>query len=132
MIIRDCTVTIAGDARISSATITWEDCSYPEQVLFFGISDSEIDGEYDEPCADAFLTACFPLAAVHGEARVRIEGRPCPMLVEGLRTVHAWWASWGGMPTPAPEIEAAARGFCEAASGPRRAVACLSGGVDGL
>ena len=89
-------------------------------------------GADDEPSADAFLAACFPLAAIHGEARVRIEGQPCPMLVEGLRTVHAWWTSWGGMPTPAPEIETAARGRGRIPAGPRRAVAFLSGGVDGL
>ena len=140
MLIRDLAVTATGDVRISSATIVWEDRSFPDQVLTFEISD-EISGvsyeghrggRNDGPSADAFLAACFPLAAVPGEARVRIEGQPCPMLVEGLRTVHAWWTSWGGMPTPAPEIETAPRGHCRISTSPRRAVAFLSGGVDGL
>jgi hypothetical protein len=135
MLIRNLAITRAGNAKLSSAVIAWEDRDHPVQTLTFTVEDDgggQPGGEIGEPSADAFLSACFPLAALHGEARVRIEGRPCPMLVEGLRTAHAWWASWGGMPTPAPEIEPMARGFGEAAAGPRHAVACLSGGVDGL
>ncbi len=135
MIIRNLVTDTARDARISSATVVWEDRDFPEQVLTFAIHDG--DGEHrpgaaGEPSADPFLAGCFPLAAVHGEARVRIEGRPCPMLVEGLLTAHAWWASWGGMPAPAPQIEAVGGEARPAANGPRRAVAFLSGGVDGL
>jgi hypothetical protein len=132
MHIRNLRVDETGNARVSSATISWEDRDFPDQTLSFSISEdngASVDGE---PAADAFLAACFPLAAVHGEARVRIEGRPCPMLVEGLRTAHAWWTSWGGMPTPAPKIEAAGRDRGSTYAGPRRAVAFISGGVDGL
>jgi hypothetical protein len=133
MLIRNLTTDVAADVRVSSAEIVWEDHDYRDQTLTFEENGAaEARGDWRGPSADAFLTACFPLAAVHGEARVRIEGRPCPMLVEGLHTVHAWWASWGGMPTPAPEIEPLGHGFSEAATGPRHAVACLSGGVDGL
>jgi hypothetical protein len=132
MHIRNLTVDETGNARVSSATISWEDRDFPDQTLSFTISEDNGAGVDGEPGADAFLAACFPLAAVHGEARVRIEGRPCPMLVEGLRTAHAWWTSWGGMPTPAPEIETAGRDRGRAYAGPRRAVAFISGGVDGL
>ena len=108
MIIRDLTLDGSGTARIISASVSWEDRDYPGQLLTF--ATREHNGEprrssADEPSADTVLAACFPLAAVHGEARVRIEGRPCPMLVEGLLTAHSWWTSWGGMPTPAPRIE---------------------------
>ena len=97
MIIRTLATAVA-DTRIISATIEWEDRPYPEQVLEFEINDGGLTEphQFDETCADAFLAACFPLAALHGESRVRIEERPCPMLSEGLRTAHAWWASWGG------------------------------------
>jgi hypothetical protein len=135
MHIRNLTMTSTGSARVSSATIAWEDHDYPDQTLTFTIAetgDGGVSGDVSEPSADAFLTACFPLAAVHGEARVRIEGRPCSMLVEGLRTAHAWWVSWGGMPTAAPEIETLARRRTDTHTGPRRAAAFLSGGVDGL
>ena len=131
---------MTGGARISSATVVWEDRNFPDQALTFEIEDNAFDTgaggdgaeRGDRPSADAFLAACFPLAAIHGEARVRIEGHPCAMLIEGLRTMHAWWKSWGGMPTIAPEIETTSRGPGNISAGPRRAVAFLSGGVDGL
>ena len=134
MIIRDFAITVAGEARRTSATVVWEDQSYPAQALFFEIHDDGVDDtdQVDEPSADAFLTACFPLAAVHGEARLRIEGRPCRMLVDGLQTVHAWWESWRGMPGPAPAIETLPRGRSHVLTGPRRAVGFLTGGVDSL
>ena len=106
MKIRDLAISVA-DTRIISATVEWEDRAYPEQVLSFEVDGGETSNAwaFEQPCADAFLAGCFPLAALHGETRVRIEGHPCPMLVEGLRTAHAWWVSWGGMPPKAPTIE---------------------------
>jgi hypothetical protein len=129
MIIRDFALKVTGDARITSATVTWEDHDFPEQSLFFEIADTEGESPHDrdEPCADAFLAGCFPLAAVHGEARICIEAQPCPMLIDGLRTVHAWWESWGGMPSAAPVIESSAANRPTNPVGPRRAMCCLSG-----
>jgi hypothetical protein len=135
MLIRDLTTFADGTATVSTAKVAWEEQNYPEQMLTFTVQrsgDTTARDDVVEPSADAFLSACFPLAAVHGEARMRIEGRPCPMLVEGLYTAHAWWTSWGGMPTRAPEIETLPRGGGDRSSVPRRAVAFLSGGVDGL
>jgi hypothetical protein len=134
MIIRNLAIAAEGTRITSTADVVWEDQPYPEQVLRFETEDAEVDQErrLDEPCADAFLAGCFPLAALHGEARIRIDGRPCPMLVEGVQTAHAWWSSWGGMPSPAPTIETLVRGHGVDLTSPRRAVACLSGGVDGL
>jgi hypothetical protein len=122
------------EAKTIFATINWEDRDFPDQELVFEISDSEPDWPQgvDGPSTDAFLAACFPLAAVHGETRVRIEGQPCPMLVEGLYTAHAWWTSWGGMPSPVPLIETLGAATRRIPTAPRRAVAFLSGGVDGL
>jgi hypothetical protein len=134
MIIRNLAIAAEGTRITSSADVVWEEQPYPEQVLNFETDDGEI-GErrrLDEPCADAFLAGCFPLAALHGEARIRIDGRPCPMLVEGVQTAYAWWASWGGMPSRAPTIETLVRGPGVDLTSSRRAVACLSGGVDGL
>jgi hypothetical protein len=132
MHIRNLTVDETGNARVSSATISWENRDFPDQTLSFTIAEEDGASVDGQPGADAFLAACFPLAAAHGEARVRIDGRPCPMLVEGLRTAHAWWTSWGGMPTRAPEIETWPRAHGDISEGPQRAIACLSGGVDGL
>lgn len=134
MLIRDFALRVTGDARIMSATVAWEDRDFPDQVLFFEIRDTEGDAPYgaDEPSADAFLAGCFPFAALHGEARVRIEGQPCPMLIDGLYTAHAWWTSWGGMPSPMPLIETPDRRSLTIPTGARRGVAFLSGGVDCL
>jgi hypothetical protein len=133
MIICNLAVVVADTTRIS-ATIEWEDQPYPQQVLEFEVSDAEttVKSSLDERCADAFLAACFPLAALHGESRVRTEEKPCPMLVEGLQTAHAWWVSWGGMYPHPPKIETPPRGRDGNLTTPRRAISCLSGGVDGL
>ncbi|MGA8760564.1 MAG: hypothetical protein WB611_30415 [Stellaceae bacterium] len=142
MLIHDLACAIDGRRRILSAAVIWEERDFPAQRLTFDIDEPQGGGEWTEfgadpllcedPVPDAFLAACFPLAAVHGETRVRVEGRACPMLVEGLRTAYAWWSSWGGMPNPAPRIETAARGHFSRPDAPRRAVALLSGGVDSL
>ena len=133
VIIENFTITVSDQARTTAAKITWEDRNYPNQVLFFEIQQDGNEAEaVDEACADAFLAACFPLAAIHGESRVQIESQPCPMLVEGLYTAHAWWAGWGGMAAPAPKIEPNAGQFRRHATGSRNAHAFLSGGVDGL
>jgi hypothetical protein len=132
MIIRDFGSIANSDARVIFATVVWEDCEYREQELIFETRNNGLDHAAGEPCADAFLSACFPLAAVHGESRIRIDGRACPMLIEGLYTAHAWWTSWGGMPFPVPAIETSGGQTRRIPTAPRRAVAFLSGGVDGL
>ncbi len=132
MIIRDFGSIAKSDARVAFATVVWEDCEHPEQELIFETHGEGIGDAPAEPCADAFLSACFPLAAVHGELRVRIGGQACPMLIEGLYTAHAWWTSWGGMPCPVPAIEISGGQTRRIAAAPRRAFAFLSGGVDGL
>src|SRR5690348_8477628 len=122
MIIRDFTLSINDGIRTSSATVIWEDNNYSDHELFFEIRDQWIGNQViDEPLTDTFLVSCFPLAAIHGETRLQIEGRPCPMLAEGLRTAHAWWQSWGGMPRPPPVIEILPRGRSQTITGSRRA-----------
>ena len=133
MIIRNFGIVNRREAKIYSATVSWEDRELPDRELIFEIRDeAPAHSAQAEPCADAFLAACFPLAAVHGEARIRIHGQPCPLLIEGLYNAHAWWTSWGGMPSPMPLIETFPRAGCVVPAGPRRGVAFLSGGVDGL
>jgi len=134
MIIRNFCSVASSEAKVISATVSWEDRGHAEQELFFEIRGDGRDdvGSGDEPTADAFLAACFPLAAVHREARLRVEARACPMLVEGLHTAHAWWASWGGIRTEMPSIETPKRSGRAAPASARRGVAFLSGGVDGL
>jgi hypothetical protein len=92
MIISNLGMVNSSETKATFATVSWEDRDFPDQELVFEISCSESEWPQgvDGPSPDAFLAACFPLAAVHGETRVRIKGQPCPMLVEGLYTAHAW------------------------------------------
>ncbi|HEV2301747.1 MAG TPA: hypothetical protein VGR91_09285 [Stellaceae bacterium] len=130
MIIRDLTAAAVTGGRAYAATIAWEDADYPEQQFGFEIHDGAQDA--GDPPADAFLAGCYPLACVHAERRLRIEAEPCPMLIEGLYTVHAWWASWGGMPSAAPAIEARRVSADGSSAAPRHGIAFISGGVDSL
>jgi hypothetical protein len=144
MLINNLACATADGVRRLSAAVVWEDCSFPTQPITFEIGSPKGESKRsasvspdtpllgDDFGADAFLAACFPLAALHGEARVRIDGHPCPLMVEGLRTAHGWWSSWGGMPTPAPAIESRGGAGHAIVNRPRRAAAFLSGGVDGL
>jgi hypothetical protein len=139
MVIDDLACATNAEGRRLSATVTWEDRDFPSEQLvfeFFGpppAGDGAASECYEDACPDAFLTACFPLAAVYGETRVRIDANPCPMLVEGLHLAHSWWSLWGGMPHLAPRIETGGRDRRRASSGKRRgAVGFLSGGVDSL
>jgi hypothetical protein len=113
-----------------SASVTWEEQAIAPQTVRFDIGAPIAGG--DRGSANAFLAACFPLAAVYGEQRLRIEGYPCPMLMEGLRTAHAWWRGWGGMPDRAPVIETGPRIPGRALRAQSRGAMFLSGGVDSL
>ena len=145
MLIDNLVCTPNGNGRVQSARVVWEDQDFPSQQLTFEIQqlyhedwptkafpDPDLSPSGDTVSPEAFLAACFPLAAVHGERRVRIEGPACPMLIEGLLTAHAWWSSWGGMPAPAPEIEVEGHARVVHGSASHCAIAFLSGGVDGL
>lgn len=118
------------DRQIMSAQIMWEENEFPKATLDFeSHGPGSITGN---PSHEAFLAACFPLATAHGEARLRIEGTPSPMLVDGLMTAHAFWASWGGVaPTP-PMIETRGQPRHYGRRRRKRGVVSLSGGVDGL
>ena len=145
MLIDDLSCTPSLGGWTLSAMVVWEDRDFRSQQLTFEIAQPQCPGGSinappdsppplisDDAAPNAFLAGCFPLAAVHGETRVRIEGRPCPMLIEGLRTAFGWWSSWGGMPVPMPDIETRLGGRAGGSAAPRRAIAFLSGGVDSL
>jgi hypothetical protein len=112
----------------SSAQVHWEQLDHPISTLRFDVP-RRADGPVG-PSAEACLLACFPLAVRHGERRIRIAAPVCPMLVEGLYTVHAWWRKWGLAQAPMPKIET--EGGPAHAPGRIRALGFLSGGVDSL
>lgn len=130
MIIRSLATVHTSEGVSLSASVRWEDREFPAQTIRFDIGAAVAGNE--RGVANAFLAACFPLASVFGEARVRIEGDPCPMLIEGLRTAHAWWRAWGGMPERAPAIEPGVGGRVRILRGAKSGAMFLSGGVDSL
>ena len=102
MIINDLRDEAIGWGRCISARIEWEALDrQPDKLRFEVEGVEEIAGEG----GNAFLAACFPLAALHGERRVRLKAEACPMLVDGLRTIAAWWREWGMLRDGAPSIE---------------------------
>jgi hypothetical protein len=122
-----CEVTRSG--RRWTATVVWEELQRPPDPLFIDVADAS-GGE--EIPADAFLLAAFPYACLQRERRLHIDAAACPMLVEGLHTVHAWWRYWEFAPSAMPRIEVARPAAAFPPRQHRRTTAFLSGGVDSL
>lgn len=128
MQITDLGIESCGTQWRSFARVHWEDRDAPASTLAF-----VVPGGPDAPKApspEAFLLACFPLAAAQGERRVAIAAPTCPRLIEGLHTVHAWWRRWGLVRAAMPAIEA--RGRLPRTTGETRTLGFFSGGVDSL
>ena len=129
MIIRDLSVDTSPEGSVTRAFVQWEDNAFPALEISFELRGRERPPDLP---AHAFLCGCFPLAALHGERRLRVEGPCCPLLVEGLLTAHAWWVSWGGISETAPAIETLGWKPSFAAAVWKQGIGFVSGGVDGL
>jgi hypothetical protein len=112
----------------SSAQVRWEELDQPASTLEFIVPRGP--SAPIEPSPEAFLLACFPLAAMHGERRIAIDAPICPRLSEGLHAVQSWWRKWGLVQTSMPRIEA--QGRPERIAGQPRSLGFFSGGVDSL
>jgi hypothetical protein len=111
------------------ATITWEDCNRPQGEVYFATLPRYRDSLSVR--TDAFLTAFALLAAWYGEARLKIEGSLCPVLLEGLVTNLATIRFFENWSRPKLKIEAR----IDRRQMPRpkeRTAAFLSRGVDSL
>jgi hypothetical protein len=112
-----------------AADVIWEDRDAPRQTL--AIETTEPFSRDLQPTPDAFITALFPLAQWLGEARVRIDGRVCTHLRDGLGAAAQLFGLWYER-CRAIAFEPT-RGF--APTRPRReprAAGFLSGGIDAL
>ena len=113
------------------ASVLWEDSEQPPFDVYF---DTIAPFANDINCnPNAFLVAAIIPAMHHGERRIRVEGKLCPQLRNGLITaMHQLRAWYGAEARPIVEIEAA-DGF-EAAL-PRalgRTASFMSGGIDAM
>jgi hypothetical protein len=119
----------AGKWHCVAADVTWENRDAPVQTL--AIETTAPFARDLEPSADAFLLALLPLAQWLGETRIRVEGRVCSRLRDGLRAAMQLFALWYDRCRPL-RIEPT-HGF--APTIPRReprAACFLSGGIDAL
>ena len=114
-----------------SARFAWEDSGRPAETIAFEVEGNA--AEFADPTPETFMLVGALAAFHHGERRVRVEGRLCPRLREGLRTALRTLRTWypdrlGGSE---PEIEAG-HGFAALRPPPPRAALFLSGGIDSL
>ena len=112
-----------------AADLIWEDRDAPRQTL--AIETTPAFAQELEPSPDAFLAALFPLAQWSGERRVRIDGRICSHLRDGVGAAAQLFAMW--YERCRPMAVEPTHGF--APTTPRReprAGCFLSGGIDAL
>lgn len=113
-----------------SATIICEDCDHKPFEMYF---ETEPEFERDIwPNPHSFLLASFVAAMHFGELRLRVDGKVCPMLCDGLNVAMRLLKLWHGEPRQIVEIEAES-GFSPRPFNTRkRTASLLSGGVDSL
>ena len=112
-----------------SARVEWEGAHRGPEVMWFESDRRHAEGFDAAP--EAFLLAAMPLAAGLGEPRLRIEGRACARLRDGLSAVMTTFATWYPWCRRVP-IEAS-EGFASLSPRtPARVGAFFSGGVDSL
>ena len=112
-----------------SATLSWEDSDRADAELYFASPRLDAPALMQRP--EPFLIAAYPLAMLHGERRVRIDGVVCPRVREGLIIVAQQWRTWfAGIGQP--DVEAAGGLAPAPPRATSRAGMLLSGGVDSL
>ncbi len=87
-----------------AAMVHWEDCSRPSQELFFETESAYSEELFYSP--HAFLVGCLIPAMFAGEQRIAVEGKVCPELLDGLKTVQAIMSHWYGPDAGELQIEA--------------------------
>ena len=94
----------AGGRVRLSARVRHENSDRSEHVVFF-----EVDAAHEAALAagyEAFALSMTPVAHVHGEARVHVEGGLCPLLTEQLRSATMLLRRWDPADRPAVAVSA--------------------------
>ena len=119
-----------GVARVS-ATVTWEDCDRPRRLIYIETDTGFVNDMSPNP--NAFLLAGIMPAMHKRERRIRVEGKICPQLRNGLITGMLQLQRLYGKKALRPVQIEATRGFAPASPRPsQRTGMFLSGGVDSL
>ena len=120
-----------GGLESVGATIVWEDSAQDPQHVHFSTSPEFADGLVCNP--NAFLLASVIPAMQKGERRVRVEGRVCPKLRNGLVTAMQILREWYGDAGHSPVEVEATEGFSPPLkTTPPRIASFMSGGADSL
>ena len=121
---------VNGLARVA-ASVIWEDCDLPSSQVHF---DTDMQFRNDLYCnPNAFLVSAIIPAMRHGEARVRVDGKICPRLRNGLVTAMQQLKVWYGERHHKPVRIEAGGGFEPSLPRePQRTASFMSGDVDAL
>jgi hypothetical protein len=84
------------------------------------------------PSPEAFVTACLPMAKWYGERRIRVEGRVCPLLRDGLLTASELLGAWFPRRSQPLALEPSGGFAPTLPRSPERSALFFSGGVDGF
>lgn len=114
------------------ATIVWEDCDRPAEIVFF-----ETDDVFARDVAahqDALLIGCAIPAMRYGERRIVLDGTVCPHLRQNLMMALSYLRAWFyDSSTQIVQIEVPLRKQLPDFSGTtRRTGLFFSGGIDSL
>ena len=94
MLIKKINKTTANNRTRISADVVWEDCDRPTRNIFI---ETEAEFGVDLNCNPNSLVLGTILPAMyHGEKRLKIEGKVCPTLRNGLITVIQILRRWYG------------------------------------
>ena len=115
----------------ASAQVTWEDCNRPTREVYFATDERFGHNLGCNP--NAFLVAAIIPAMRHSERRVLVEGKLCPRLRNGLRTVMQQLRKWYGDPQHSSVAVDATEGFePPLPRTPDWTASFMSGGVDAV
>ena len=113
------------------ATVKWEDCDRPEQIISF-----ETDSEFSDALScnpHAFLVGGVMPALHYGEERVYIDAAVCPELTDGILTAMSWIKHWWyDFEKILPSIETKSKYELSIPQKPKRAGVFFSGGIDSI
>ena len=121
--------SVGGRVRVS-ATVVWEDTDHPTREVYYETSSQFADLIHAN--ANAWAVGCILPARWCGEKRLKIEGRLCPALHNGLGAVIRQMALWYDGSDARPVIEPT-DGFAPPRPvSPPCTASFLSGGVDSM
>lgn len=110
------------------STLTWEDCSFQPQEIYFEVLNEQAHLISCNP--DAFFVACSLPAMYYGEKRIHLNEAVCPELKSGMETALAWIHYWFQVGNPDLRLECPVRDRLEGSTSPQKTASFFTGGID--